>query len=378
MSVNKDLQNQKPKLAFMINLIAPYRVPILARLAECFELFILHGQMESNRAWDQGVVAGAHERPVWGWQYAYKVRKSGQLFDQRFFHFEPGYLIELLRIRPDAVITIELGFRTILAIIYGFLFRVPVWVSWEGSLHTEGGLDRPRRLFRRLIAGTIKHWISWGQTSTEYLISLNVSRGRILQIQNCVDESWYVKPVAPAISVFPKPVILHVGQIIARKGVAELVRAAAALQSEGANFSLVFVGDGPDLVGLKALAAQLDVKNLHFYPVQAAEAMPAFYRSADVLVFPTMHDVWGLVANEAVLSGLIVLCSKHAGCAKELFSAECIFEPASPEEFLTAFRKAVAGKLPSSDSGKIKTIREVAEMIIAEVKAALLNAKQAE
>jgi glycosyltransferase involved in cell wall biosynthesis len=366
---------QKPRLALLVNLIAPYRLPVYTRLAECFDLFILHGRMETNRAWREATVTGAEDRTVWGWQFKFRVLKSGRLFEHRFFHFEPGYLTELLRIRPAAIITIELGFRTLLAIAYGFLFRVPVWVWWGGTLHTERGLDRTRRFFRRLAVRTVRHWISYGETSTEYLLSQKVPRSRILQIQNCVDESWYVKPVPPAIDLHPKPVVLHVGRLIALKGVSELLHAAARLQAEGAQFSLLFVGDGPDLAELKKLATELDVKNLHFYPSQPPESMAAYYRSADLLVFPTMQDVWGLVANEAILSGLPVLCSKYAGCAPELFPLDCIFDPADSDAFLTALRKAVAGRLPACTPHNLKTSREVAEMIANDIRLAYRTGK---
>jgi len=159
-------------------------------------------------------------------------------------------------------------------------------------------------------------------------------------------------------------VLLHVGQLIARKGVAELLRAAAVLQSEGIEFSLLLIGDGPDRYELDNLSTELGLKNLQFYPSQPAQSMAAFYRSADVLVFPTMQDVWGLVANEAVWSGLPVLCSKYAGCAKELFPSECIFDPADSADFAASLRRAVAGELPTISPARLKTSGVVADMIV--------------
>lgn len=363
--------DRKSKVAVLINLIAPYRVPVYARLAECFELLVLHGQMETNRGWKNVRVPGAEIRDAWGWQFKFPIRKFGKVFDYRFLHLEPGYLTELLHFRPRAMITNELGFRTFLGLLYGFLFRIPVWVWWGGTLHTEHALDPARRFFRHIAVRAVRHWISYGETSTEYLLSLNVPRGRILQIQNCVDESWYVKPVPPALDLHPKPVLLHVGQLIARKGVTELLHAAARLQAEGRQFSLVLVGGGPDLAEFEQLTAELGLCNLHFYPSQPAESIAAYYRSADVLVFPTMQDVWGLVANEAVLSGLPVLCSKYAGCAKEIFPPECIFDPADPDAFLAALRRAVEGRLPSGARERLKTNREVADMIVDDIRSVL-------
>ena len=87
--------------------------------------------------------------------------------------------------------------------------------------------------------------------------------------------------------------------------------------------------------------------------------MAAVYRSADVLIFPTLEDVWGLVANEAMLCGLPVLCSKHAGCAIELFPTESIFDPLDANEFALTLRRAVSGRLPKPDRSRLWTTQEI-------------------
>jgi glycosyltransferase involved in cell wall biosynthesis len=158
-------------------------------------------------------------------------------------------------------------------------------------------------------------------------------------------------------------VVLHVGQMVARKGIAEFLRAAARLQQEGLTFSTVLVGGGHDSTKLQRLAAELGLDNVHFYTAQAPKAMPAFYRSADVVIFPTMEDVWGLVANEAILSGVPVLCSRYAGCAPELFNPESIFDPADEEEFVAALRRAVRGQLPRADKSRLWSSAAVGDLI---------------
>jgi glycosyltransferase involved in cell wall biosynthesis len=289
----------------------------------------------------------------------------------RYFHLEPAYLLELMKERPDAVIAAEMGFRTLAALAYGTLFRKPVWVWWGGTLRTERSTGRLKRLLRRLIARWAKHWISYGQTSTEYLQTLGIGVDRILQIQNCVDESWYTRKVEPALDVHPKPVLLHVGQMIARKGISGFLRAAARLQEEDLPFSVLLVGGGPDREQLQEEVRSLGLRDVRFCPAQSPPAMASFYRSADVLIFPTVEDVWGLVANEAVLSGISVLCSKYAGCAPELFEPEAIFDPADEQEFTSALRRAVTGRLPRPDPSRLRRTEEVAEMISKTVLAAV-------
>jgi len=97
------------------------------------------------------------------------------------------------------------------------------------------------------------------------------------------------------------------------------------------------------------------LKNVHFQPAQPPQKMPSVYRSADLVVFPTLQDVWGFVANEAVLTGVPVLCSKYAGCAAELFPVENIFSPDDASEFAEKLAAAIAGRLPKADPTRLKT-----------------------
>lgn len=364
----------KPKLAILVNMIAPYRVRLFTHLASRFDLSIFCGGIEANRtSWKEAQVEGARIRRMAGWQFSFPQRQRGKEVDKRYFHLEPAYLLDLIREKPQAVITAEMGFRTLAALAYGTVFRKPVWVWWGGTLRTERHTGAIKKLLRHVVARWARHWISYGQTSTEYLRTLKIGPDRILQIQNCVDENWYSGNAEPVLDIRPKPVLLHVGQMIARKGISEFLRAAASLLEEGLQFSILLVGGGRDREQLQKLATSLGLRHVHFYPPQLPQAMASFYRSADVLIFPTMEDVWGLVANESVLSGVPVLCSKYAGCAPELFEPEAIFDPADEQEFVDALRKSVTGRLPSPDSSRLRRTEEVAEMV---AKAVLASMKQ--
>jgi glycosyltransferase involved in cell wall biosynthesis len=354
----------KPKIAFLINLIAPSRVGVYERLATALDLIILHGGMESDRSsWEEVTVEAARVRRVSGWQLSLTKCEGGETFDHWFLHLEPGYITELIREQPDAVITDEMGFRTLVGLAYGTCFRKPVWVWWGGTPHTERHVGRFRKLLRGIVAGWAKRWISYGQTSTEYLLTLGIPRERILQVQNCVDETWYGTQSEPELDVRPRPMLLHVGRMVGGKGIAGFLHAAGRLQEEGLKFSIVLVGGGRDSAKLQRLAAELGLENVRFYPAQPPKAMPGFYRSADVLIFPTMTDVWGLVANEAILSGLPVLCSRYAGCAPELFDPESIFDPADEKQFVAALRRAVAGQLSRADRSRLWSSAEVGDTI---------------
>jgi glycosyltransferase involved in cell wall biosynthesis len=367
-------KTERLKVALMVNIVAPSRVALYSGLAEHFNLLLLHGGTENNReSWDDvgKEIPNAAVRRAWGFQIRKMQKSNGKVFNPQFIHLTPGFVWHLIRFRPDAVISIEMGFRTLIALLYGTLARRPVWVWWGGTIHTERKIGRTRRALRFLISRWARNWISYGKTSTEYLMTLGIPGNRILEAQNSVDERRFSEAVEPAFQVSPLPVLLHVGQFIGRKGVDLLLKAAATVQQEGHEFSLLLVGSGRDKQELKALAGDLQLKNVRFEPAHDPLKMAAVYRSADALIFPTLEDVWGLVANEAMLCGVPVLCSKYAGCATELVAAESIFDPQNAGEFARKLRDAVTGRLPKPDRSRLRSTPEIVGRMVYTIKASV-------
>ncbi|MGB1547367.1 MAG: glycosyltransferase, partial [Alphaproteobacteria bacterium] len=72
--------------------------------------------------------------------------------------------------------------------------------------------------------------------------------------------------------------------------------------------SKVVVGDGPQLGELKRAYG-----DVHFTGAQRGEALAEHYASADVFVFPSRTDTFGLVLLEALASGLPVAAYPVAG-----------------------------------------------------------------
>jgi glycosyltransferase involved in cell wall biosynthesis len=229
---------------------------------------------------------------------------------------------------------------------------------------------------RFLVSRWAERWFRYGQTSTEYLLSLGIPQDRIVQTQNSVDEIQYTADVAPKFNREPHAVLLHIGQFVRLKGIDLLLRAVAVLQREGHRFSVLLVGSGPDKQKLEQLAKDLKLHDVHFHSSLKPEEMPAVYRSGDCLIFPTLADVWGTVANEAVLSRLPVLCSRYAGCAPEVFTEESIFDPENPDEFVAKLREAVAGALPKPDVSRIRTTSEIVNRMISAIEASAIPASR--
>ena len=92
----------------------------------------------------------------------------------------------------------------------------------------------------------------------------------------------------------PQPVFLYAGRLAVEKNIAAFLR----LDLPG---SKVVVGEGPARAELMQAFPQA-----HFLGLQTGEALAALYASADVFVFPSLTDTFGIVLLEAMASGVPV------------------------------------------------------------------------
>jgi len=101
--------------------------------------------------------------------------------------------------------------------------------------------------------------------------------------------------------------ILFLGQVIARKGVVELLHAARALQDEPVKW--VIVGGG-DSTLMKRLA---DEPSIDVVGPVARSTTEQHYLCSDVFILPTHSDGFALTQLEAAAYGLPLIVSKHCG-----------------------------------------------------------------
>ncbi len=92
----------------------------------------------------------------------------------------------------------------------------------------------------------------------------------------------------------PRPIFLYVGRVAVEKN----LEAFLSLDLAG---SKVVVGDGPARPAL-----QKSFPEAHFLGARFGEALSEVYASADVFVFPSRTDTFGIVLIEALASGLPV------------------------------------------------------------------------
>jgi len=108
-----------------------------------------------------------------------------------------------------------------------------------------------------------------------------------------VDQTLF-HPRPQSVLDLPRPIFLFVGRVAVEKNVEAFLK----LDLPG---SKVVAGDGPLLPRLAAAYPQA-----RFLGASSGEALAEIYASADVFVFPSLTDTFGIVLLEALASGLPV------------------------------------------------------------------------
>jgi len=102
------------------------------------------------------------------------------------------------------------------------------------------------------------------------------------------------KPRAGPFLNAPRPIHLYVGRVAVEKNIRDFLDLGLA----GSKF---VVGDGPQLSDL-----QRQYPDVHFVGAKFGEELARYYAAADVFVFPSRTDTFGLVLLEALASGVPV------------------------------------------------------------------------
>ena len=113
-------------------------------------------------------------------------------------------------------------------------------------------------------------------------------------------------------------VLLFSGQMIPRKGVDVLLRAFVTLAERHADVAVRLLGDGEDRSQLESLVPTHLKNRVRFEGHVPQAQLPAKFASADLFVFPSRHDGWAVVINEACGARLPVVATRQTGAAHDL------------------------------------------------------------
>ena len=222
-------------------------------------------------------------------------------------------LRDLSRFQPDAVLSSEMGFRTIQAAAFRRAHPECQLVLWARlSEYTEAGRGMTRKLLRRVLAGHADAIITNGLSGHKYLVGLGVNAQRVHVIHQA--STIGMGPHSRSAPQGPLR-LLFVGRLVTSKGLHLLLHALQGYPP--GRWALTVAGDGPERESLRAFASRrhLPVEFAGFVP---RDSLAQLFADHDVLAFPTLKDEWGLVVGEALRAGLPVLGSVYSEAVCEL------------------------------------------------------------
>jgi len=248
--------------------------------------------------------AKRHLGPLWRWRWvANAVSACSQVIDD---------------FRPDIVHVHALEGRFAVAYSAG-REKIPLITTAHSTHYVEYADDDMRDynealIVRSLAAARDIIFVShWDAERYGRMFPGTFDHARIYVLPNPIDAEEY-EPIPRdearrLVGVSDgETLLLSIGNLIPRKDPAAFVRAIGILRTEGVDVRGIMVGEGPLKDKMRALVTELgltDVIRLEGHAPQ--DLISAYYSAADVFVFPSLMESWGLAGVEAMLSGCPVV-----------------------------------------------------------------------
>lgn len=308
------------RVVLLTNYIPPYRFPLYKALAErVMDLQVLISTpMEPNRHWDpywEGLNVTVQRNITVNRTWRHPHGFSEPLY----VHIPYDTLWLLRKLRPDVIVSAEMGLRTVQALAYHKLAPKSQLILWAMvSEYSEQGRGWLRQRLRPWLVPGADAVVVNGKSGSRYVQKFGIPEENIFFAPYTTDISPFVSiPLARDPHLAYR--LLCVGQLIPRKGLEPFLSALARWAKDHPERNLEFwlVGDGP----LRAtLEGQVWPENLalRFLGNVPYAKLPEVYAQGGIKVFPTLADEWGLVTNEAMAAGLPVLGSIYSQSVEEL------------------------------------------------------------
>lgn len=112
----------------------------------------------------------------------------------------------------------------------------------------------------------------------------------------------------------PAPIFFFSGRMIERKGLPSLIAALSAPPEMARDWVLWIEGAGPEIENYIALAGQYGIADrCRFLEFCQYDLHSWLVRSADIVIVPSLQDNWGIVVDEGLQLGKVVISSDATG-----------------------------------------------------------------
>jgi glycosyltransferase involved in cell wall biosynthesis len=313
------------RVVIITEIIAPYRIPVFNALAQHhgidLHLIFLAENDCTQRQWL------VYKEEI---RFSYQVLRSWRRrVGRHSFLLNWGAEVALQQAEPDFIICGGYNyFASWQSMSWAQRNRVPFGLWSESTTRDFRGGRMLVEFLKARFLRSCAAFVVPGKSSVEYLRTYGVSEEMIFTAPNAVDTQFFARRAAVVRSDaamhrealgLPARFFLFAGRLVPEKGIFDLLSAYGALTPAlRKEMGLVFVGDGAARSALLQRAAAINPGCIQLVGFAQREQLPVYYALADIFVFPTHTDPWGLVVNEAMACGLPVISSGAAGCVADL------------------------------------------------------------
>lgn len=233
-----------------------------------------------------------------------------------------GYGKSLSSQEPDLLLVHSWDPDTWCALRWARRHRVPV-VMWAESTRWSGvHRGRLAQHLRMRAVAAAGAFVASGVEAAEFLTDLGVSDERVVRGSLPIDGDRFAprRSEPSADKGAPTIRVLFVGRLVTRKRPHDVIDLHVELVNRGCQVETTIVGDGPLSSSLCMRIQNIEKVSVAGW-MEGAELALA-YQEADVVYVPSEREVWGLVVNEALASGVYVVASTQVGSAYDLLRSD--------------------------------------------------------
>ena len=293
------------RILWITNFPAPYRIPIWNALAKKFPLEVVFTLGNINyRGWSE------HGKRDW----------CSTSLNKRFIKFnENEFVGPSLKVfnaiqRSDLIIVHGWeNFTYISAMIHARLCHKGLVNVYESNLSSHKFHGKLYRTLKKIVLNMSDVIFTLGPSSTQAVLATGISSSKIVELFNPVDVGFYAQMAERfSSSAHNGHSFLYVGQLIERKNILDSIRAFSKIRNTDDSFTIV--GSGELEESIRELVLQLGLgQSVSILGHKNQDELGILYAQSDTLVMVSKREVWGLVANEALASGMHVIVSDQAG-----------------------------------------------------------------
>jgi glycosyltransferase involved in cell wall biosynthesis len=195
----------------------------------------------------------------------------------------------------------------------GSKLHIPVVISSHGtdiSLLGRSGILSPlsRYVYKRTAGATV--------------VSQYLKQRLMAHVDTIAPSDIAVIPMPVGMEHFPKtpppendiPMMLSVARYMRQKRLDDIIAAVERIATDGIDFKMRMVGEGPLENELKELVRSKGLQDqIEFIPLVDQERLGEFYRQSDAVVLASEGEGFGLVLVEAGLTGRPVIAARSGG-----------------------------------------------------------------